>query len=344
MMGGIELYERVQLTAALASETRAAAIGLLAALAVLALCFTSLRAMLMGGASGYVDWFVRLVVVLVVLAGYDMVVATVLQASDQLTAYLADVAGWNVYWQRVVTELGPLMESSDTSAWDRLVGWLRGGVLTIVVSLSYFVEVMVFELVNVFAGVFASLLYVLGPFMVVGGVLGDGKSVKQWFGSLLQVALWPVVPPFLMLMMLGSGHNAIETGNTSFILAQNVALAILAALSPAIVALVVGQGGLGMVAAGTVALAARSASFGAGLVGDACRGAMSGKAAAIASCGDGDGDDSADAGGSGRRPNGLGRVDDKTIDDGPSRRNDATTAADKPTPSTIPIRAHPSEG
>lgn len=260
-MDASDILSKLELTRSISGFTYGLAWGLLGTLAVTAACFSFFRALLLGEGGDPVAYFVRLVFVVGCLSGYRTIVDTLLDASSALTSLFADGAGWDVYWSQVAGQFRPLFEEGEGSAWDRLLGWMQGGLLTAVVSVTYYLEFLVFQFVSNLSVCFLALLDILGPLMIVGGVLGNGQSLRQWFHALVQVLLWPAVPPFLMLIIVRGSGNAIESGNLAFIVGQNTILCFLGVLTPLIVAFILGSGGVAAFA-GAVSGAAGSALTG----------------------------------------------------------------------------------
>jgi hypothetical protein len=258
-MQPFSVFDQLALTDGLVGYTTAAAWGLLAAIAVLTFCFASIRAALVGNMQEPVAWAMRLLLVVGCLASYNPIVKALVGASADLTELFIERAGWHEYSRHVVEQFEPILQSENVAAvsaadgasrpqepslWDRLTGWMAGGVLTVVVFASYYFQFIVFEFIRSLTGVFVSLLRVMGPLLIAAGVLGDGRTMKQWFSSLVQVLLWPVVPPFLMMMTVGTSGLASSTGNTAFVVGQNLVLAFMALLTPLIVSFIMGKGGV----------------------------------------------------------------------------------------------------
>ncbi len=258
-MQPFSVFDRLALTDGLVGYTTAAAWGLLAAIAVLTFCFASIRAALVGNMQDPVAWAMRMLLVVGCLAAYNPIVKALVGASADLTELFIERAGWHEYSRHVVGQFEPILQSEDVasiasadsasrptepSLWDRLTGWMAGGVLTIVVFASYYFQFIVFEFIRSLTGVFVSLLRVMGPLLIAAGVLSDGRTIKQWFSAFVQVLLWPVIPPFLMMMTVGTSGLAASTGNTAFVVGQNLVLAFMALLTPMIVSFIMGRGGV----------------------------------------------------------------------------------------------------
>lgn len=256
----VGLSERIALANDVCDYVYAGAAGLLVAFAVLSFCFSSFRVMMHGGVGEFGQYFVRVLFVVAIFAGYHPLVKFLVSVSEDLTAFFAERAGWSEYWDRVAQESQTMLAGRETSEFDRLIGWMKGGVLTIAVSVSFYLEFLVFELVRHLTAVFAGILYVLGPLMIAGGVIGNGRSLQQWCMAFLQVMLWPCVPPLLMLFIVGAAGNAVETGNVSFIVSQNLILVFLGLLTPAIVMFVIGPCGIASFATGLIGIATSTIS------------------------------------------------------------------------------------
>lgn len=256
----LDLSSRIALTGGIANDMLLAAVGLVGVLAVLAGAFSFFRAMLLGDGREPYLWFLQLLLVVALLAGYERVFGTIIDASQGLTDFLAEKAGWSSYWDTVVGRFDQLFAPGATSAWDRLTGLLQGGVLSYVLVLTYYLQFMAFIGIGHVTALFASLLHILGPLLIAGGIFARGASIRTWFRALLQVAFWPTIPPLVMLVTVKGTEFAVQakTDNTAFIVGQNIVLTVLTLATPAVVAFLFGS-------AGVTALAANVASFATGV-------------------------------------------------------------------------------
>ncbi len=278
-MSLFEIDGVLRLTDGLVGEMQKAAFAFLAALGVLAFCFASIRGAIARSFDEPIAVVVRLVLIAAVLGGYDEIVGTVVGASQELAEYFAGQADIDEFSRRVGAQMQPMFEDpavqqagstpegaprEEPSEIDRLVGWLRGGSLMVATMLACGLQMIAFDCISKLAMVLIALLRILGPLMVAFAVFGDGRTLRQWFSSLIQVALWPAVPPLFMWIVIKTGGPAIESGNVVFAIHQAILLTLLAAGTPFVVSFVMGKGGVGAAAAAVIATGMAAVSTAAG--------------------------------------------------------------------------------
>ena len=277
-MNIFDIYSRLAVTDHLVPYMQGAASGLLLALGTLTLCFAFFRAAMLGGGKDPLAWALRFVLVLGCLAAYPQIVDGLITGSKELTGAFIDKAGYNEYWKHVSEQFQPMFDDpavdrvnaagegssrpTEPSTLDRVMGLLRGTSLTVCVSLAYGVQFWAFETTTNLAILFVSILRLLGPFMIVAGIIGDGKTMKQWFSSMVQVLLWPVVPPMFMMITVGAGGHAAQTDNVVLAICQSLMLALFSLATPFVVAFIMGRGGIAAAAAAVTGLVSAGALSG----------------------------------------------------------------------------------
>ena len=275
------IHQYLAATDALAEDSRLAAVALLVALATLTLTFSVVRATFMGNLQDPVSWGLRFLLVVACLAAYRPIVDGLVKCSQEMTGYFVDQAGWDTFVRNVGTKLTPMLEDPDVDRvaagaegvdrppepglMDRMFGVLRGGAITFITASAYYLQFVAFDCIAKASIVFLSILRIIGPFMIALGVFSQGASMKQWFNAIIQVLLWPVMPPMFMMI---TRQTALGTGiadNVCFVLSQAVVLTILTIATPFAVKFFIGRGaGVASAAAGAFG-AARSVAMSVGL-------------------------------------------------------------------------------
>jgi hypothetical protein len=235
-----------------------AALCLLGALGTTAAIFAFVRSALMGSTQSAVEWFVRLFLAALLLSAFVPIFDALVTASNEMTKYFLGLADWSLI-DSAFNDIFLKMDNAKTGTDLGQAFWqyMKGGFYEIILSISWFLIVTSFQDVFTMAGVMMAVLKVIGPFMIVGGVIGNGSSLKTWFGTVVQVMIWPIFPPLLLFLVMSTTGEAIRSGNTSFILSNNLILAVMAFFTPLWVAFIVGKGGITAFASGVMLFAAK---------------------------------------------------------------------------------------
>ena len=245
------LYERVLLAQFAYHYVNQAALGILGTIAVTAFIYDAIRGVLGAGTTHLRNLAGRLLLSLVALGLYPRIVRTACESSTELAQFMAENAGWDDYWNSVKTgyasiETMPEVQDTENNGFvqrqfSKITGLGKTTLLTLVLSWSYFLLRLVFYEIQAFTALCATLLYVLGPLMIVLGIVTQSRSLWRWLQSLVQVALWPMIPPLLILVVVGTHSQALETSNVVHVLAENLTLGILGLSTPIVVAYLFGQ-------------------------------------------------------------------------------------------------------
>jgi hypothetical protein len=271
-MNLFSIYGSLQSTDHLLPYMMGAAWALVAAVGTMTLTFSFVRVAVLGSTADPLMWAGRFLLVVGCLTSYTPITQALISTSQELTGLFIDKAGWGEYWQGVAGQFQPLLEDpqveavADASAegadrppepstFDRVVGLVRAGFLTRYVSLAYGAQFLAFEYITNLAILVLSILRLLGPLMIAAGLLGDGKSLRQWFMATVQVLLWPVIPALCMAVTVGAGSRALQTDNVVFTIIQSLVLALMALATPFVVAFIMGKGGVALAAGALVGVA-----------------------------------------------------------------------------------------
>ena len=279
-MSLFDLHQYLAATDALAAESRLAAAGLLVALATITLTFSVVRATFLGSMHDPVSWGLRFLLVVGCLAAYQPIVDGLVECSQEMTGYFVDQAGWSTFVHRVGSSLTPMIEDPEVArvaaggegterppepgVIDRLFGVLRGGFVTVVTAVAYYLQFVAFDCIAKGSVVFLSILRIIGPFMIALGVFGEGGSIKQWFNALIQVLLWPVLPPMFMMITRQTSLGPGIEDNVCFAVSQAVVLTLLTVATPFVVKFFIGRGAGVASAAASMFGTARNVAMSAG--------------------------------------------------------------------------------
>ncbi len=277
------LYERVILAQFAYEYVYQASFGLLGAIAVTAFIYDAIRGTLGGGTVYLRSLLGRILLATAALALYPKVVKITCETSTELARFMAENAGWDDYWDSVKTGFSsvgkqPLSELSPDAGFaeraqqfagkqfDKITGLGKASLLTLFLSWSYFLLRLVFIEIQDFTALCATLLYVLGPLMITLGIVTQSRSLWHWLTSMVQVGLWPTIPPLLILVVTSTNGRAIETGNVAQVLYENLSLSLLGLSTPIVVGFLFGRLDIGSMGLGGM-MASTALTSAAGLDG-----------------------------------------------------------------------------
>lgn len=189
--------------------------------------------------------FFKALLFFVLLAAYKPFFLKVEQVGSGISNEIFTEAEFTTFVQEIWSGMNTAQQKLD-GVW----GVLKGGVTTVVITLSYMVAILAYKILQIGKLIAFGVLYVLGPLVLAASVLPNrGKLTAGLATNIIAIGSWPIVGNLLLRLLKEIGIGAYYSNPEQFVplIAANLTFAFSLMMVPSICSALCGGGSLGSV-------------------------------------------------------------------------------------------------